>query len=71
MAKFWAKMSSINQQVNCCHVNDELTETLLQKLIDAGIEEIKHLYVNDLDRGPYMSNSMRLDTTTNRNGSIG
>jgi len=48
------------------NVNDELTETLLQKLIDAGITEINTLYVNDLDRGPYMSNAMRLDTTTNR-----
>jgi DNA-directed RNA polymerase subunit beta len=48
------------------NVNDELTEILLQKLIDAGISEINTLYVNDLDRGPYMSNAMRLDTTTNR-----
>ena len=48
------------------NVNDEITENLLQKLIDAGIEEVSTLYVNDLDRGPYISNSMRLDTTTNR-----
>ncbi|QWF70290.1 DNA-directed RNA polymerase subunit beta [Methylomonas paludis] len=48
------------------NVNDELTDNLLQKLIDAGIEEVNTLYVNDLDRGPYISNSMRLDATTNR-----
>lgn len=48
------------------HVNDELTENLLQKLIEAGIDEVNTLYVNDLDRGPYISNAMRLDTTTNR-----
>jgi len=48
------------------HVNDEISENLLQKLIDAGVEQINTLYVNDLDRGPYISNSMRLDTTTNR-----
>lgn len=48
------------------NVNDELTDNLLQKLIDAGVAEINTLYVNDLDRGPYISNSMRLDTTTNR-----
>ncbi|MCQ8183618.1 DNA-directed RNA polymerase subunit beta [Methylomonas sp. SURF-1] len=47
-------------------VNDEITDNLLQKLIDAGVSEINTLYVNDLDRGPYISNSMRLDTTTNR-----
>ncbi len=48
------------------HVNDELTDVSLQKLIDAGVKEISTLYVNDLDRGPYISNAMRLDTTTNR-----
>ncbi|QPK63044.1 DNA-directed RNA polymerase subunit beta [Methylomonas sp. LL1] len=47
-------------------VNDELTEPLLQKLIEAGVDQINTLYVNDLDRGPYISNAMRLDTTTNR-----
>ncbi len=47
-------------------VNDELTADLVQKIIDAGISEIKTLFVNDLDRGPYISNAMRLDSTTNR-----
>ncbi|MGR8931997.1 MAG: DNA-directed RNA polymerase subunit beta [Gammaproteobacteria bacterium] len=47
-------------------VNDELSEGLLDKLVEAGVKEINTLYVNDLDRGPYISNSMRLDTTTNR-----
>jgi DNA-directed RNA polymerase subunit beta len=48
------------------NVNDEITDPLLQKLIDANVDEINTLYVNDLDRGPYISNAMRLDTTTNR-----
>lgn len=48
------------------NVNDELTEELLDKLIAAGISEINTLYVNDLDRGSYISNAMRLDVTTNR-----
>ncbi|OAI10131.1 DNA-directed RNA polymerase subunit beta [Methylomonas lenta] len=48
------------------NVNDELTDALLEKLIEAGVSEINTLYVNDLDRGPYISNSMTLDTTTNR-----
>ncbi|PPD29318.1 MAG: DNA-directed RNA polymerase subunit beta [Methylomonas sp.] len=48
------------------NVNDEITDPLLQKLIDANVGEINTLYVNDLDRGPYISNAMRLDTTTNR-----
>ena len=32
----------------------------------AGIESIETLYVNDLDRGPFISNTLRIDTTTNR-----
>jgi DNA-directed RNA polymerase subunit beta len=48
------------------NVNDELTEELLDQLIEAGVKKIETLYVNDLDRGPYISNAMRLDVTTNR-----
>jgi len=48
------------------NVNDELTEELVQKLIDANVTEINTLFVNDLDRGPFISNAMALDTTTNR-----
>ncbi len=47
------------------HVNDELTQPLIERFIESGITEIKTLFVNDLDNGPYMSNAMRLDTTTN------
>ncbi len=48
------------------NVNDEITEELLEKLISEGVTEINTLYVNDLDRGPYLSGAMRVDTTTNR-----
>ncbi|MDV3240459.1 DNA-directed RNA polymerase subunit beta [Methylocaldum sp.] len=44
-------------------VNDEITEDLLSRIIAAGIEAIDTLYINDLDRGPYMANAMRIDTT--------
>ena len=47
-------------------VNDEITEDLLDKLITEGVSEINTLYVNDLDRGPYISSAMRVDNTTNR-----
>ena len=33
-------------------------------LIGAGIETIRTLYVNDLDEGPYISNTLRVDPTT-------
>jgi len=48
------------------NVNDELTEELVQKLLEAEIKEINVLYVNDLDRGAYISNAMKLDSSTNR-----
>jgi DNA-directed RNA polymerase subunit beta len=47
------------------NVNDELTSALIDRCIDSGITEINTLFVNDLDNGPYISNAMRLDTTTN------
>jgi DNA-directed RNA polymerase subunit beta len=46
-------------------VNDEMTSTLLDRCIECNVTEINTLYVNDLDNGPYISNAMRLDTTTN------
>ncbi|MBM4196695.1 MAG: DNA-directed RNA polymerase subunit beta [Gammaproteobacteria bacterium] len=46
--------------------NDELTAELVQRLIDKGIDEVQCLYVNDLDQGPYISNTLRIDSTTTR-----
>ena len=46
------------------NANDEITEELLVKLREAEIKEISTLYVNDLDRGPYMSSTLRIDPTT-------
>ena len=47
------------------NVNDEVTAALLERCIDSRITEINTLFVNDLDNGPYISNAMRLDTTSN------
>ena len=41
--------------------NDEITETLIDKLIDAKISEIKTLYTNDLDHGDFISQTLRID----------
>ena len=43
--------------------NDELTEDLLAKLAIAGVTGIKTLYINDLDRGGYISQTLRSDET--------
>ncbi len=44
-------------------VNDEITDDLINKMMAAGITTVDCLFVNDLDRGPYISNAMRIDTT--------
>jgi DNA-directed RNA polymerase subunit beta len=47
------------------NVNDEITPAIIDRCIESGIAELNTLFVNDLDKGPYISNAMRLDTTTN------
>ncbi|MBS0217545.1 MAG: DNA-directed RNA polymerase subunit beta [Proteobacteria bacterium] len=43
--------------------NDEISEEQLAKLRKAGIDSIGTLWVNDLDRGAYISNTLRIDHT--------
>ncbi len=43
--------------------NDELTDELLKKLRESGVPEIQTLYTNDLDQGPFMSQTLRIDET--------
>ena len=43
--------------------NEELNEANVAKLRKAGIDTIGTLWVNDLDRGPYISNTLRIDPT--------
>ncbi len=46
--------------------NDEITPELIDTLIEKGIEHIQTLFVNDLDQGPYISNTLRIDSTSTR-----
>ncbi|GAP65681.1 DNA-directed RNA polymerase [Mizugakiibacter sediminis] len=43
--------------------NSEIDLETLAKLRKAGVETVPTLYVNDLDRGPYISNTLRIDPT--------
>ncbi len=45
--------------------NDEMTTELYAKLLDSGITQVETLFSNDLDHGPYISNTLRIDPTTN------
>ena len=46
--------------------NAELTDELIPFLIESGVEHIQCLYVNDLDRGPYISSTLNIDPSTTR-----
>jgi DNA-directed RNA polymerase subunit beta len=46
--------------------NEVLTAASVESLISNGIKEVKTLYTNDLDRGPYMSDTLRIDPTKTR-----
>ncbi|MCD6733714.1 MAG: DNA-directed RNA polymerase subunit beta [Burkholderiaceae bacterium] len=46
--------------------NDELTEELLKKLRAANVREFRALYTNDLDQGPYISQTLRIDETADQ-----
>ncbi|MBU3668218.1 MAG: DNA-directed RNA polymerase subunit beta, partial [Rhodocyclaceae bacterium] len=46
--------------------NEEIDGTLLAKLQEAGVKSIETLYVNDLDRGAFISNTLRADETRDR-----
>ncbi len=45
--------------------NAEVTEELLLQLREAGIKKFEVLHVNDLDQGPYISNTLNIDSSTN------
>ena len=46
--------------------NTELTPELVEQIVAAGIEHIRTLYVNDLDHGPFISNTLNIDPSTTR-----
>jgi DNA-directed RNA polymerase subunit beta len=46
--------------------NDELTGELVAALIESGVKKIGTLYVNDLDRGAFISNTLRIDPSSTR-----
>jgi DNA-directed RNA polymerase subunit beta len=48
------------------NANDEITEDLLAKLAGGGVEQVQTLYVNDLDRGAYISSTLRIDETADQ-----
>jgi len=46
--------------------NSLITDEVLDKLLEAGVKEIETIYTNDLDCGPYISDTLRIDPTTTK-----
>ena len=45
--------------------NSIIDEEILNTLQTLGLKEVKTLYINDLESGPYMADTLRADSTTN------
>ena len=48
------------------NANDEITPEMIESMRELGIKEVQTLYTNDLDCGPYISDTLRIDPTTNQ-----
>ena len=46
--------------------NTEIDEVVFEQIKEADIKEVKCLYINELVKGPYISNTLKADPTTNR-----
>ncbi len=48
------------------NANDEITEELLALLIEKGIKKVETLFTNDLDQGPYISSTLKIDPSSSQ-----
>ncbi|GJM06297.1 MAG: DNA-directed RNA polymerase subunit beta [marine bacterium B5-7] len=46
--------------------NSEITPEILANMVNAGISAFETLYINEIDHGPYISDTLRIDPTTSR-----
>ncbi len=46
--------------------NAEITAELVNEMLEAGVTEFQTIYTNDLDCGPFVSDTLRIDTTTSK-----
>ena len=48
------------------NANEEITPDLAAKLMESGVEKINTIYTNDLDHGPYISQTLRIDDSVDQ-----
>ena len=46
--------------------NTEIDQSIIESFRESSISEIHTLYINELDKGPYISSTLRADPTSNR-----
>jgi len=46
--------------------NAEITHEMLAELVEQGVTEFQTIYTNDLDCGPFVSDTLRIDNTTSK-----
>ena len=46
--------------------NTEIDQTTIESLRESNVSELQCLYINELDKGPYISTTLRADPTSNR-----
>ncbi len=46
--------------------NSTITDELLDQMIEAGVKTVDTIYTNELDQGPWMSDTLAIDPTSNR-----
>lgn len=47
------------------NANDIISGDIIKQIMATGIKRVETLYINDIDRGPYISDTVRVDSTTN------
>lgn len=61
-----AKVVDVDTGELIASANDEITDNLLATIRTAGVLQIQTLFTNDLDRGPYISQTLRTDETADQ-----
>jgi len=61
-----AKVVDVDTGELIASANDEITDNLLATIRTAGVQQIQTLFTNDLDCGPYISQTLRTDETADQ-----
>ena len=48
------------------NANDEVTEEIIENMLNAGITKFTTVYTNDLDHGPYISDTLKIDPSNSQ-----